>query len=170
MEPHPTTTGNGQQTTDNGRICRSLTILVVFGLLGLLAAPVWSLTGEEIEKLHRAGIRGELLQTIVRERTVETRALTIDELIALKKSGLTDGQIKALVIEKSFVRNREPVRYGEDTRGVKSLSIRDIERLKAKGVSDDIIRDLIIASTRNADEDERRRAWRMLDNMRLYVY
>lgn len=167
MKSHLTTTGNGQRATDNGRICIFLTLLVVFGLL---AGPAWSLTGEEIEKLHRAGIRGELLQTIVRERTVETRALTIDELIALKKSGLTDNQVKALVIEKSFIRNREPVRYGEDTRGVKSLSIRDIERLKAKGVSDDIIRDLIIASTRNADEDERRRAWRMLDNMRLYVY
>lgn len=145
-------------------------VLGIFGLLCLLTGPVWSLTGEEIQKLHRAGIRGELLQTIVRERTVETRALTIDELIALKKSGLTDNQLKVLVIEKSFIRNREPVRYGENTRGVKSLSIWDIERLKAQGISDDIIRDLIIASTRNADEDERRRAWRMLDNMRLYVY
>lgn len=166
--PHPPATDNGQWTMDSGRF--SLTALAVFGLLCLLAASAWSLTGEEIQKLHRAGIRGDLLQTIIRERAVETRSLTLKELIDLKKSGLNDGQIKKLVVEKSFIRNREPVRYGEDTRGIKSLSIRDIERLKAQGVSDDIIRELIIASTRNADEEEHRRAWRMLDNMRLYVY
>lgn len=147
-----------------------MTVLMALGMLVLLAGPARSLTGEEIQKLHRAGIRGDLLQTIIREKTVETRSLTVDELIALKKSGLTDGQIKALVIEKSFVRSRHPVHYGEDTRGIKSLSIQDIERLKARGVSDEIIRDLIIASTRNADAEERQRAWRMLDNMRLYVY
>ncbi len=148
-------------------------LLMTLAVLVALCLPpeaAWSLTGKQILKLHRAGIRGDLLQTIIREKTVETRALSIDELIALKKSGLSDAQIKALVIEKSFVRNRQPERYGDDTRGVAALSIRDIERLKAQGVSDEIIRELIIASTRSADEKERERAWRMLDNMRLYVY
>lgn len=165
---HPPTTGKGPRITGRGRA--PLTALVALGLCCLLAGTGWCLTGEQIRKLHRAGIGGDLLQTIIREKTVETRSLSIDELIALKKSGLTDAQIKALVIEKSFLRNRQPERYGDDTRGVASLSIQDIERLKAQGVSDDIIRELIIASTRNADEKERERAWRMLDNMRLYVY
>ena len=162
------TVGNGQRTTDCRRIFRA--VLAALGLLCLLVAPAWSLTGKQIQKLHRAGIKGDLLQAIIREKTVETQSLTIDELIALKKSGLTDAQIKALVIEKSFVRNRQPVHYGEDTRGIKSLSIQDIERLKAQGISDEIIRDLIIASTRDAGQEEQQRAWRMLDNMRLYVY
>jgi hypothetical protein len=165
---HLLTMDNRQRTTHNRLIFRA--VVVAFGVLYLLAGPAWCLTGKQIQKLHRAGIRGDLLQTIIREKTVETRSLTIDELISLKKSGLTDGQIKALVIEKSFVRNRQPVHYGEDTRGIKSLSIQDIERLKAQGISDEIIRDLIIASTRDADEEQRQRAWRMLDNMRLYVY
>ncbi len=158
----------GRQTLGRGHILS--TVLVVLVVLCLSAGTAWSLTGKQILKLQRAGIRGDLLQAIIREKTVETRALSIDELIALKKSGLSDAQIKALVIEKSFVRNRQPERYGDDTRGVASLSIRDIERLKAQGVSDEIIRELIIASTRNADEQERERAWRMLDSMRLHVY
>lgn len=165
---HMPTNCNQQRASDNRSI--TLRLLAVFGLLLMIAGPVWSLTGAEIQKLHRAGIRGDLLQTIIRERTVETRALTVDELIALKQSGLSDSQITGLAIEKSFIRNREPVHYGDNTRGVKSLRIQDIERLKAKGISDEIIRDLIVASTRNANEDERQRAWRMLDNMRLYVY
>ncbi len=138
-------------------------------LIFTFAANAWCLSAKEMQKLHRAGIGGALLQTIIREKTVETQSLTVDELVALKKSGLSDDQLQALVIEKSFLRNRPATHYGEDLRSVKALTIRDIERLKAQGVSDEIIRDLIIASIRNAGEDQRRHAWRMLDNLHLWI-
>lgn len=147
-------------------LCR----LILITLLILTSATsAWCLSGKQIEKLHRAGIKGQLLQAIIREKTIETQSLTVDELVALKKSGISNGQLQALVVEKSFMRNRGAVRYGEDLRSIKSLTMQDIERLKANGVSDEIIRDLIVASTRNADEDQRRHAWRMLDNLHLWV-
>ena len=54
--------------------------------------------------------------------------------------------------------------YGDGTKSMKSLSPQDVIELKNAGVSDAVI-ESIVSGSLNGDDEEHRKAWRMLENM-----
>lgn len=145
-----------------------LCVLVsIFGLF-LLSSPAFPLDSEDIVKLRKAGISSETIQTIIEQKVIETCAFTVDGILDMKKSGLSDEDIRGIIKKGSFMKDSEPVVYGDGTKSIKSLSPQDIVALKKAGVSDEII-DSIVSGSLNGDDEEHRRAWRMLDNMGLIV-
>ena len=145
-----------------------LCVLVsIFGLF-LLSSPAFPLDSEDIVKLRKAGISGETIQTIIDQKVIETCAFTVDGILDMKKSGLSDEDIRGIIKKGSFMKDSDPVVYGDGTKSIKSLGPQDIVDLKKAGVSDEII-DSIVSGSFNNDDEEHRRAWRMLDNMGLIV-
>ena len=149
---------------NKGVLCILASILGLF----LLSAPAFSLDSEEIVKLKKAGISGETIQTIIDQKVIETCAFTVDGILDMKKSGLSDEAIRGIIEKGSFMKDSGPVVYGEGTKSIKSLSPQDIIELKDAGVSDEVI-DSIVSGSFNNDDEDHRRAWRMLDNMGLIV-
>ena len=145
-----------------------LCVLVLILGLFLMSAPAFSLDSEDIVKLRKAGISGETIQTIIEQKVIETCAFTVDGILDMKKSGLSDEAIRGIIEKGSFMKDSAPVVYGDGTKSIKSLSPQDIIELKKAGVSDEVI-DSIASGSFNNDDEEHRRAWRMLDNMGLIV-
>lgn len=142
-------------------------LVLILGLF-LMSAPAFSLDSEDIVKLRKAGISGETIQTIIEQKVIETCAFTVDGILDMKKSGLSDEAIRGIIEKGSFMKDSAPVVYGDGTKSIKSLSPQDIIELKKAGVSDEVI-DSIVSGSFNNDDEEHRRAWRMLDNMGLIV-
>jgi len=145
-----------------------LYVLVSILCLFLMAGPAFSLDSEEIVRLRKAGISGDTIQTIIDEKVIETCAFTVQGIVDLKKSGLSDEAIRGIIEKGSFMKDSEPVVYGDGTKSIKSISPEEIIELKKAGVSDDVI-DSIVSGSLNRDDEEHRRAWRMLENMGLIV-
>ncbi|MCD6293531.1 MAG: hypothetical protein J7M20_01115 [Deltaproteobacteria bacterium] len=144
------------------------TILVPILGLFLMSGPAFSLDSEDIVKLRKAGISGETIQTIMDQKVIEACAFTVDGILDMKKSGLSDEAIRRIIEKGSFMKDSDPVVYGDGTKSIKSLSPQDVVELKKAGVSDEVI-DSIVSGSLNNDDEEHRRAWRMLDNMGLIV-
>ena len=147
-----------------GISCVLVSILCLFFLSG----PAFSLDSGDIVKLRKAGISGETIQTIIDQKVIETCAFTVDGILDMKKSGLSDEAIRGIINKGSFMKDSDPVVYGDGTKSIKSLSPQDIIELKKAGVSDEVI-DSMVSGSFNNDDEEHRRAWRMLDNMGLIV-
>ena len=145
----------------------SCVLVLILGLF-LMSGPAFSLDSEDIVKLRKAGISGETIQTIIDQKVIETCAFTVDGILDMKKSGLSDEAIRGIINKGSFMKDSDPVVYGDGTKSIKSLSPKDIVELKKAGVSDEVI-DSIVSGSFNNDDEEHRRAWRMLDNMGLIV-
>ena len=139
-------------------------ILVSILCLFLMSGPAFPLDSEDIVRLRKAGISGETIQTIIDEKVIETCAFTVEGILDLKKSGLSDGAIRGIIKKGSFMKDSGPVVYGDSTKSIKSLSPQEIIELKKAGVSDDVIKSIVSGSL-NRDDQDHRRAWRMLENM-----
>ena len=136
--------------------------------LGLLATPsVWALNGNHVVTLKKAGVSDQTIQVIAREKVIETAAFSIDDIVAMKKAGVGEQTLQMIIKDGSFLTNREPVVYGRSTQSVRHISPTDIVYLKNSGVSDEVIQSVIEASHSDNQQD-RERAWRMLENMRLW--
>jgi len=128
-----------------------------------------SLDSEGIIRLKEAGISDETIQLIVKEKSIETCALTVHEILSLKKAGLSDKTIQMLIREGSFLKDREPIIYGKEIKSIKFVTIKDIIELKDAGLSDEVIQAIIIYGSRDVDEEERKKAWEMLENMGIVI-
>lgn len=149
------------------KISLSSTITILF--LFFLIASGLCLDGNEIIKLRQAGIGDDTIQLMVREKTTETCAFTVQEIIDLKEAGLGDETIQALIREGSFLKEREPVVYGKDIRSVNFTTAKDIIWLKDAGVSDETIQAIITVGSDHATGAEREKAWEMLRNMGIII-
>ena len=145
----------------------SCVLIAILGLF-LTSAPAFSLDSQDIVKLRNAGISGATIQTIVDQKVIETCAFTVDGILDMKKSGLSDEAIRGIIEKGSFMKDSGPVVYGDGTKSIRSLSPEDIVKLKKAGVSDEVI-DSIVSGSFNNDDEDHRRAWRMLDTMGLIV-
>ena len=123
---------------------------------------------EDIIRLKKAGITEETIQLLIREKTIETRAYTIEEILTLKKAGLKDETIQLLIKEGSYLKDRQPVVYGRDVKPLKFATVEDILRLKNAGVSDEVIM-AIITDLKSEDEAAREKAWKMLESMEIRI-
>ena len=143
-------------------------VLVSIFCLFLLSGQTLALDSEDLARLRKAGISGETIETIIDEKAIETCAFTVDGILDMKKSGLSDEAIRGIIKKGSFMKDSGPVVYGDGTKSIKSLSPQDIMQLKKAGVSDDVLNSIVSGSLSRDDEDHQK-AWRMLENMGLIV-
>ncbi len=87
----------------------------------------------------------------------------------MKKAGVSEKTLRVIIKDGSFMNNSEPIVYGRSTQTVRNISPRGNHQSKKNGVSDEVIQSTIEAS-KSDDEQDRERAWRMLDNMQLRVH
>jgi hypothetical protein len=138
-------------------------------LLGfLLSNPVWSLSGQNIADLKKAGVSDQTIQVVAQEKVIETAAFSVDDIVKMKKAGVGEETMRVILKEGSHLKDSDPVVYGRSTRTVRNISPEEIINLKKNGVSDEVIQSVVEAS-RSDDQQEREHAWRMLENMRLRI-
>ena len=146
---------------------RRFTYLTILFLIAYIPLCL-GLKSEDIVRLKKAGLEDETIRLLIQEKIIETAAFTIDEILAMKKAGLKDETIRLLIKENPYLRNREPIVYGRDVRPIKLTSAEDIIRLKNAGVSDEVIK-AVLTALNSQDEDERARAWRMLESLEIRI-
>ena len=135
----------------------------------LLALPAWALSSKHVVALKKAGVSDQTIQVITREKVIETAAFSIDDIVAMKKAGVGEETIRMIIKDGSFLTDSEPIVYGRSTQSVRNISPEEVINLKKNGVSDEVIQSVIEAS-KSDDQQERERAWRMLENMQLRVH
>jgi hypothetical protein len=141
-------------------------VVMTFLCLGYHSAE--ALDPGDMAKLTKAGLSGKVIQTIIDEKVIETCAFTVQEIIDLKKSGLSDEAIEGIVKKGSFTKGPQKVVYGKTTQSLKSISPEDMIKLKKAGISDDVLKEIARGSI-DRDDEEHRRAWDMLNSMGLLV-
>lgn len=127
-----------------------------------------ALDPDDMARLTKAGLGGNVIQTIIDEKVIETCAFTVDEIIDLKKSGMSDEAIEGIVKKGSFMKGPQKVVYGKTTQTLKSISPEDMIKLKEAGISDDVLKEIARGNI-DRDDIEHRRAWDMLDSMGLLL-
>ena len=105
----------------------------------------------------------------MRQKVIETCAFTIDEILDLKKAGLSEKTIQMVIKEGSFMKGAEPIVYGRDIRRSNFMTANDIIELKNAGLSDKTIQAIIIFGARDVNDLEREKAWEMLRNMGIFI-
>jgi len=134
----------------------------------LLNNPVWSLSGQNVVVLKKAGVSDQTIQVIAKEKVIETAAFSIDDIVDMKKAGVNEKTLRMIIKDSSHLKSSEPVVYGRSTQTVRNISPAEIINLKKSGVSDEAIQSVIEAS-KSDNQQDRERAWRMLENMRLRI-
>jgi len=142
-------------------------VLLLLGLLPCNSA--WSLSGQHVVALKKAGVSDQTIEVIAQERLLECAAFSIDEIVEMKKVGVGEETMRVIFKEGSCLRDSETVVYGRSTQTVRNISPEEIIAFKKNGISDEVIRSVIEASKSDSQQD-RERAWRMLENMRLRVF
>jgi hypothetical protein len=144
-------------------------ILFFLFLVFVLAHPGVTVTGKDLVELKKAGVSNRTIQLIVKEKVIETAALSVDEIVNMKKAGVNEKTLRILIKECSFLSDSEPVVYGRETQSIRSINAQDVINLKNNGVSDSVIQS-VIEATKSSDEIDRERAWHMLENLNLRIH
>lgn len=127
------------------------------------------MSGKDLVELKKAGVSDRTIQLIVKEKVIETAALSVDDIVNMKKVGVNEKTLRIMIKESSFLSNSEPVVYGRETQSIRHISAQDVIKLKNNEVSDSIIQ-YIIEATKSSDEIDRERAWHMLENLNLRIH
>lgn len=149
---------------------RNVTAILFFlFFVFIIASPGATVTGKDILELKKAGVSDKTIQLIVEEKVLETAAFSVDDIVNMKKAGVSEKTLRILIKEGSFPGNSESIIYGRETQSIRHISPQDVINLKDKGVSDNVIQS-IVEATKFADEKDRERTWRILENMDLRIY
>ena len=133
-----------------------------------LSNPAWALSSKNVVKLKKAGLSDQTIQVIAREKVIETAAFSIDDIVEMKKAGVGEKTMQMIIKDASYTNKPKTVVYGRSTQTVRNISPEEIITLKEKGVSDEVLQSVIEAN-RSGDQEDRDRAWRMLENMDLRI-
>ena len=142
-------------------------IIVTFLSL-LISQPGICLLSRDIVRLKQAGVADQTIQVIVTEKTVETAAFSVQDIIDMKQAGIGGETLQLIFKENSFLKDRQPIVYGEDIRSIQFTTAKDIIKLKNAGVSDAVLEAIVKASC-DKNADEREQALEMLRNMGILV-
>ena len=137
-------------------------------LLWFLPLIGWCLDSGQLLLLKDNGIQDETIRLLIRQKSIETGAFTVEEIVALKQSGIEEPTIQMLIQEQSFMKDRQTIVYGKEIQSIKFATILDVIRLKEAGLSDEIIRAIILVQ-RSEDSLERQKAWGLLRSMGIIV-
>jgi len=144
--------------------------LTGIGLVALLWPSIGvCLSGADAVRLAKAGVGKDLMSAIVREKIVETGAMTVDDLLALKKAGIGDDACIALVENLSFLKGPREIVYGRDVKPIKMASAKDLIALKEAGMSDTVLTAVVQAQSTRTQTDEREAALAILRNAGIRV-
>ena len=144
-------------------------LIILLGILTVSVGTGFCLTGAEVVQLKEAGVSDATLQVIIREKIVETAAFTVEEIIDMKKSGIGDEAMQVLLEEASFLKQQKDVVYGNRTKPLNLTNVEDLKALKADGMSDDVLKALIIYSSQDSSDIERERAQTYLKDMGVII-
>ena len=144
---------------------------IIFPLCAVLVVchPAFCLDAKDIVSLSKAGIDHETIQTIEKEKIIETCAFTVQDILDLRAAGLRNATIRKILESASFMKDTEPIEYGKDIRPVKFTSAKDVIALKQAGISDDVIRAIVSGTKEVHNQEEYYRAWSMLENMGIII-
>ena len=134
----------------------------------ILTGPAWSLSGQNVVELKKAGVSDQTIQVTTQEKVIETAAFSVDDIVAMKQAGVGEETLREIINYGSFLKNSDPVVYGRSTQSVRNISPEEVINLKKNGISDEVIQSVIEAS-KSDDQQDRERAWRMLENMSLRI-
>ena len=150
-------------------MCTRLRIPVLALLAVITAATAAAaLDGRSIAQLKRGGVSDAVIAALVRERSIETAAFTVDDILAMKAAGIGEKALVAVIAEGSFLKDREPVVYGNEMKPLSLSSPADLIALKKAGVSDEVLQAIALATRRGSDAD-RQEALDLLRNSGIWV-
>lgn len=135
----------------------------------IVCNPAFCLDATDIVALSKAGIDHETIQTIEREKIIETCAFSVQDILDLRGAGLSNSTIRKILESASFMKDTKTIEYGKDIRPIKFTSAKDIIALKEAGISDDIIRAIVSGTREVHNQEEYDRAWSMLENMGIII-
>ena len=147
---------------------KKTTYITAFLLLWLLPSMGLCLGSQALIELKEAGIQDETIRLLIQEKSIETGAFTVEEIVTLKKAGIEEQTIQMLIREQSFMKDRQTIVYGKEIQSVRFATIEDVIRLKEAGLSDEVIQAIILVQ-RSEDSVERQKAWNMLHSMGIIV-
>jgi hypothetical protein len=142
----------------------SLALLLIL----LIRHPGVGLNAEGIARLKQAGIGDRTIAAIVREKAIETAAFSVQEIVDMKNAGLSDETIRMVITENSFLKNSDPIVYGQKVRTVRFTTVQDVIDLKKAGISDEVIQ-AILTVIGDSEDSERQAAWDFLEKMNIRV-
>lgn len=137
-------------------------------LLSVAVQPAAALSGKGIVQLKKAGVSDQTIAVIAQEKAIETAVFSIDDIVAMKKAGVAETTLQMLVKEGSFLRNSQPIVYGDRTRSIRFTTARDVIELKQAGLSDEVIQ-AIIAVTGERYYSQQEEAFDLLRGMGIVV-
>jgi hypothetical protein len=140
--------GLSVESTMNAKKC--LRALLLPAALAAVA-PALGMDATSLARLKKAGVTDATIGLMVKERTVETAAFTVEDILAMKAVGIGETALQTLIREGSFMQGREPVVYGRDLHSLRLATVEDILRLKQAGVSDEVLQAIVNVSRRGAD-------------------
>lgn len=147
---------------------RYLATLLAASLLFFLPIVGSGLESRDIIRLKQAGVSDETVRVLIREKSLETGAFKVDEILTLKKAGLSDATLRMLIAEHSFLKDRQPIVYGQQLHAIKFTSVQDVIRLKEAGLSDTVIQAILLVLQEDNSADSQK-AWDMLNSMGILI-
>ena len=147
---------------------RLIQIIILSSLLLIFSTNGHCLGSEDLIRLKKAGIHEDTIKLLIQEKSIETGAFTVEEILSLKQAGFSETTLRMLIAENSFLKDRQPIVYGENLHTVKFTTINDVIRLKEAGLSDEVIQAILLVVGDEYSRD-RQRAWDMLNSMGIWV-
>jgi hypothetical protein len=149
---------------------QSTMLKIACALMGVMVMTsiAFGLDAKDAVRLKKAGVSDQTLEVMAREKTIETAAFTVNEILAMKAAGIGENALQTILAEGSFLKDREPIVYGKDLRSIRFTTAADIIELKKAGVSDEVLQAIVAVSRRDSDVD-RDAALRMLRDMGIWV-
>jgi len=145
---------------------------IIVGCVALLVIfithPISGLNSESIVRLKEAGLSDATIQLMIREKTVETAAFSVQEIIDLKNAGVSEKTIQMVIQEGSFLKDTAPIVYGKNVRSIEFSTAQDIIELKKAGITDEVIQAIIQVVGESADS-QRQQAYDLLKKMEIRV-
>ena len=150
---------------------RALVLMLIAAAAASLVAvrSGQAVSSKSLIKLKNAGVSDATIAVLIREKTLETAAFSVEDIVRLKQAGISEKTIQMLLKEASFLRQRKPIVYGRQTRALQFTTAQDVIELKNAGVSDAVLQ-AIIAVTGQPDTYDTQKAWEMLTNAGLRIY
>ena len=147
---------------------RYLATLLVASVIAFLPTAGSGLESRDIIRLKQAGVSDETVRVLIREKSLETGAFKVDDILTLKNAGLSEATLRMLIAEHSFLKDRQPIVYGEQLHAIKFTSVQDVIRLKEAGLSDTVIQAILRVLQEDNSADSKK-AWDMLNSMGILI-
>ena len=149
---------------------RTTMLKIACALMGamVMTPMAFGLDAKDAVRLKKAGVSDQTLDVMAQEKTIETAAFTVDEILAMKAAGIGENTLQTILAEGSFMKDREPIVYGKELRSVRFTTAADIIELKKAGVSDEVLQAIVAVNRRDSDVD-RDAALNLLRDMGIWV-